>query len=343
MSSSFPPTYARMLARELQLDAEGIRHLLDGTSLREKDLLTLDSQISPADQYRIIQNGLVLSGNPALGLQIGMHMPLSAHGALGVAFATAPTTLEAFRLLARFGILRVPTPAIRVETYTDGPYFRLALHSDLPMDVVGGFLVEVMLASITMLTEAAPAHAGCRPVIELAYPAPVHADRYPDYLHHAELHFGQANTTVTFRSADLQTPNPFADHEVHAQAIAMCERLQTRLGSQESWCSKVTSLLQQHPGHIWQIQDIAGALHVSVRSLTRHLRQEESSYQLLLDAELCRQACLHLALPDHTVASVASLLGYRDVSSFRRAFHRWCGTSPQAWREESRADRARMA
>ncbi|HCJ63528.1 MAG TPA: AraC family transcriptional regulator, partial [Alcanivorax sp.] len=39
-------------------------------------------------------------------------------------------------------------------------------------------------------------------------------------------------------------------------------------------------------------------------------------------------------LPHYTVAAVALELGYTDVASFRRAFRRWFGTSPSAFRRQ---------
>lgn len=267
-------------------------------------------------------------------------MPLSAHGAIGVAMAAAPCPLMAFQVTERFGVLRVPV--IAVQTAAAGTTFGLRLDSAMPMDEVGRFLIEVMVASMLALIELSSRKPDTRPTLEFGYPEPPHARRYADYLD-AHLHFGRPATRVLFARADLESPNAFADAEVYEQAITLCERMQARLAGRESWREKVLGLLLQHPGQIWRIQEVAVALHVSVRSLTRHLAQEGSSYQQLLDQELCRQALLHLSLPGQTVAAVASMLGYQDVSSFRRAFRRWRGVAPQDWRHEERADRAKLA
>ncbi len=36
-------------------------------------------------------------------------------------------------------------------------------------------------------------------------------------------------------------------------------------------------------------------------------------------------------------AEVSFLLGFEDPNSLFRAFHRWTGTTPEAWRAETRA------
>jgi AraC-like DNA-binding protein len=38
------------------------------------------------------------------------------------------------------------------------------------------------------------------------------------------------------------------------------------------------------------------------------------------------------------VGQIAELLDYAGVSAFTRAFRRWSGTTPAAWRAESRRD-----
>lgn len=37
--------------------------------------------------------------------------------------------------------------------------------------------------------------------------------------------------------------------------------------------------------------------------------------------------------PEHDVQDVAFILGFAGISSFTRAFRRWTGQAPSAWRE----------
>jgi len=75
----------------------------------------------------------------------------------------------------------------------------------------------------------------------------------------------------------------------------------------------------------------AAALGLSARSLRRHLADEGTGFQAVLDRVRQGWAEAWLAVPSTPIAAVADTLGYADVAAFRRAFRRWTGMSPAAW------------
>ena len=79
--------------------------------------------------------------------------------------------------------------------------------------------------------------------------------------------------------------------------------------------------------------EIANTLGVSERTLNRRLAAEGTSFRDLLDATRFELAAGWLA--DHSVRQVALRLGFSGPRAFRRAFERWAGCSPAAWRERS--------
>ncbi len=83
--------------------------------------------------------------------------------------------------------------------------------------------------------------------------------------------------------------------------------------------------------------EVASALAMSARNLQRALREEDTSYQALLDHARRELALGHLATPAGSAAEVAFLLGFADASAFTRAFRRWTGSTPGAWRAQQRA------
>ncbi|MGI9321767.1 MAG: helix-turn-helix domain-containing protein [Thiogranum sp.] len=82
------------------------------------------------------------------------------------------------------------------------------------------------------------------------------------------------------------------------------------------------------------IEDVAQLLQTSPRTLQRRLNEAGVSYSDLV--ERCRRhnACEALRFTRDSIRVIAAAQGYRDVSSFSRAFRRWTGAAPRAWRNQ---------
>ncbi|MCB1035891.1 MAG: helix-turn-helix transcriptional regulator, partial [Acidobacteria bacterium] len=77
---------------------------------------------------------------------------------------------------------------------------------------------------------------------------------------------------------------------------------------------------------------VASALHMSVRSLHRGLKQEETSFRRLLEQLRRERAADLLAEGRCSLSEVAFLLGFSELSAFYRAFKRWTGMTPAEFR-----------
>lgn len=85
--------------------------------------------------------------------------------------------------------------------------------------------------------------------------------------------------------------------------------------------------------HAIEQERIAREIGMSSRTMRRKLAEEGSSFQQVLDECRMRQAVFEFRTrPDLSIAQIALRLGYAEHSNFTRAFHRWSGISPHAWR-----------
>ena len=69
-----------------------------------------------------------------------------------------------------------------------------------------------------------------------------------------------------------------------------------------------------------------------VRTLKRHLAAAGTTFLELREEARYDTACHLLRSTRMPVGEVASILGYTECSSFTRAFGRWAGMGPAAWR-----------
>jgi len=93
-----------------------------------------------------------------------------------------------------------------------------------------------------------------------------------------------------------------------------------------------TAIIDQLPSGSVSDASVAHALYVIVRTFQRQLRKEGTTFKTLMNdirRELAEQYIRNSQL---TLNEIAFLLGFSEISSFSRAFKRWTGEPPSAYR-----------
>ncbi|PQA29057.1 helix-turn-helix transcriptional regulator, partial [Amnimonas aquatica] len=90
-------------------------------------------------------------------------------------------------------------------------------------------------------------------------------------------------------------------------------------------------------GLLATLEDVAGALLVSPRSLRRKLEAEGASFRGIVEEAREQLALQLLEMTDMKLDELSLHLGYADTASFTRAFRRWQGISPGQHRTRARA------
>ena len=97
-------------------------------------------------------------------------------------------------------------------------------------------------------------------------------------------------------------------------------------------------------GHLsrigWEKADLNGtaqALNVTPRTLIRRLEADGTSFQAIKDALRRDIAIRHLQVGRLTTEAVAHEVGFSSAANFHRAFRRWTGSTPGAYRRHTSA------
>ena len=76
-------------------------------------------------------------------------------------------------------------------------------------------------------------------------------------------------------------------------------------------------------------------LYINVRSLQRKLQAEGTTFKAVLNEVRLELADKYIRDQSLSLSEIAFLLGFAEISSFSRAFKRWTGASPSAYREDT--------
>jgi len=83
-------------------------------------------------------------------------------------------------------------------------------------------------------------------------------------------------------------------------------------------------------------RQVAAHLNIHPRTMGRRLEDEGQTFEQLKDEVRLSVSRELLARTEIAVSDVAAALGYATPSAYVRAFRRWTGSSPTAWRRAAR-------
>lgn len=79
---------------------------------------------------------------------------------------------------------------------------------------------------------------------------------------------------------------------------------------------------------------VCDKLAMTPQTLRRRLKDENTSYQEIKDTIRKDASIYYLSKPELTIDEIALLMGFSEASSFHRAFKKWTGKTPSAYRQE---------
>ncbi|MBY5933977.1 helix-turn-helix transcriptional regulator [Tateyamaria omphalii] len=143
-----------------------------------------------------------------------------------------------------------------------------------------------------------------------------------------------ACTSLTFSPEDADRKLLSADPAQWAQLEPGFKRQMRLQIEEQAMAARLrATLAEMLPAGEATVDAAARRMRLSTRSLQRHLKDEGTRFQTVLDSTRADLAREYLTSTDLNVAEISYLLAYRDPNSFYRAFGTWTGQTPQAVRE----------
>jgi AraC-like DNA-binding protein len=295
--------------------------------LSERDLSDPGARFSHETYIRLVERARALSGEPGLGYCWGLQMRVSTFGFLGFATMSAATLRDAFELALQFAALGSTAEGMRLQV--EGGVAALVLDEG---DDFGSVRDVVMIARLIGLWRIGEMITGreLQATVEVAFPEPGYQPRFAHLA--PPVRWNQPITRALFKADALDYPLVLASPVALKVAIAQCNGEVRALGAAGRLVRTVRALLAKVDGGFRSADEVAETVGMSSRTLRRKLTLAGSSLSALLDAERRDRALLLLRSDDDSLAEVAERVGYRSVQNFERAFQRWTGITPAAYR-----------
>ena len=314
------------------LEAKGIprQRSLYGTGI---DIDSSD-RVTYRQRMSQLSNMLDILGADGHWLEAPRPVSISDYGLLGYAMMSSATLEQAVQIAVKYH--KTAGAMFELSFEVERGEAVLAIEHLLPTGIVAQYVVEDLFVGISGLIGLLLGEDHGPGKILLSYPAPDYAARYSNPFSCPVL-FEQRRSEYRFPAADLNKQLAEADANTARICEESCRQLLNQMEIEDDIISRVCHLLLSTPGEFPKLDAVAQRLSLGARTLRRRLQELGTSYQKILDDVRKELAIEYLQTTNLTVQEIAELLGYSEVTNFRRAFMRWVELSPYQYRKQMTA------
>ena len=288
--------------------------------------------IASRDFTRLLNAAARATADDCFGLHFGEQFQPKDIGSLTYVVLNSPTFRAGIDNIARY--LRVHNGAARVSVALDRQWAHIQhVLTDLPDEsarqhyeyslVVGLGTMRLMAGSQWTPSE-----------VHFPHQSPGDTSEHTR-IFGAPVAFGCPTSAVVVESEFLERTVPAADDRLYQILRDYLDRVLEEMPPEDGLPASVRRALGESMRNgDPKLGHVAGKLAMSPRTLQRRLRERGVDFKQLTDDTRRRFALNYLREARHSLSEVAFLLGYSEVSAFNRAFRRWTGETPLAYRRK---------
>jgi AraC-like DNA-binding protein len=303
--------------------------LLSASGLTEADLTNPDARLSCEVHGKVLSHAMRTRYLPNISLKLAQVTPLGAYALLDYLVLTSDTVGAGLRQLAQYFRLTGSPVSISLRETARSARVELTSVPDAP----GAVEYVAALMILHMLRET----DGRFGASEVSFRhSPDDSAEFERVLG-CPIRTNAAWSGVTVTADVFRRPLSRRDSVLRQLLEVQAKEMLARVPARNGLAADVQRVLSSRmTGGDVRIEAVARALATSARTLQRRLSAEGASYQDLLDDLRKEAAGRHLTESVFAIGEVAYLVGYSEPAPFYRAFKRWYGVTPEAFRHARR-------
>jgi AraC-like DNA-binding protein len=274
----------------------------------------------------VIRRARMLTDEPGLGMLVRLRTRTNTYGYLSFATMSAATLGQCLDMMVRFG--HAVSNAFTLRLNRAGGIAALVVEEECDLGDVRDVLLLGLLIGLRVVGCTLTGRQPWRP-IDVALPEPPSYRRFAHLV--PELRFDQPVSQLVLLDSDLELPLLTPDRAALRLAVDQCEKAVQSLGAEGTVEERVLRALMVGDAPL-SLEKVASALSLSPRTLKRRLAEGGITFSELVEKARREHAFLLLRSPQLSLDDVAERLGYSTVANLVRAFRRWTGMTPSAYR-----------
>lgn len=275
---------------------------------------------------------LKLSGDSLIGLHVGMGTDKLLHGMVGFLIQSCKDVDQSIQMLCRYGHMTSPMVEYRyavndVATLEIAQNKMWLMKYPEPARHANDFLFAALVNTCCSLS-------GKRIIpqrIELAYQMR-EVSEYRKFFG-CEVLFNKDINRIILSREIIATPLLTSDQSMFQLFNSIMADKQALLASNSTVENLKQVLFMQFKGRIPTIEEAAAALHMTPRYLQRRLQLEQTTFRDIAGTVRKEIAFQLMQNPNIKISEVSDILGYSDLTAFRKAFKSWTNAAPRVMRK----------
>ncbi len=270
--------------------------------------------------------------DPWFHMRTSQSMRCDEFGVFGLAFKAAPTVRQGLRRLQNY-----------IQLHNRVSEFAVQEEGDAYIWSMTGPAVARLGAALSTEAAMATTLTLCREAVQV----PLHPIKV-EFCHKREgsvealvdhfgvmPEFGAARDAIHFDMAEVEQPCAVGDAAIWQFLTA---HLDQALIEEESKARPFEALVVEEitkllSGGVPHLAEVAGIMGLGERTFQRRLSERGKTFQGLVDDARHQLAEQLVVGSSYSLIEIAFLTGFSEQSAFSRAFKRWSGMSPKAYRQ----------
>lgn len=267
---------------------------------------------------------------PGLGLLCGKRWQTLETGAFGYALTSSENLRKSLSRHRKYQ--DITQPIVRL-TDIISPSVAAVVAEPAEMSAAAyRFFTEEWIAAWTQVGLRFGATTHWLSEVQLSYKKPDYSGLYNE-IFGCPIRFDAPDDRIVFSPRYLDMPYAIGNEAVASFCEHQLELMQEQSVSGAELEQQVRQILINSDSRFPQKEQVAELLGISPRKLHRKLKEQDTSYQTILNEVRMLLAEDYLANTDLPIGRIAELLGYNEIPNFHRAFVKWVGKTPATYRE----------
>lgn len=287
----------------------------------------------PYDVALIIwREALELANDNAFGIHAAEQVQPGEFDVLDYAIRSSATLGEGLHRMVRYQRVLHGVATVELNTYQDRVEFTHA--PPYPIDFLPHHAAEFLIA-VWIVVARQGTNTDLAPMeIMFRHAAPADISEHERFFR-SPIRFGSPVNGMALEHAMLDLPGAKSDIRLSEILTRNLDEVIAKLPRPTSFSMRVRQVIATElSSALPTATEAARRLHMSRRTLQRLLQEEGTTFVGLVETLRRDLATGYLREPSISIGEVAFLLGFSEASAFHRAFKRWHGVTPAAYRAQ---------